>query len=517
MSTPPIERIEIEVGEFPVDGALIEHKGKYTLFLRPLQTLETATRHVQNVLPGITREAAERLIREQCPEFRSLDDMLGVTDTPVLSVEPLPDTVVPQKGEPARRKRRRQAVLVAALLPALAASWAVGRYTTTADSTTPADAAASAADKTDDAPFENSQFEFFAGSSQIECSSISTLQAECTDADGMVMATKAATGPDSTIFTFSYGSERIGLRLFYDSEYAKIWARQDGSRELYPNMEVHGRYVLWGTDAPRVEEYTDLLREADRSASPHAMGTATPLPPRLAALALGTLGLNNHEVNQIIARPNKAATDAPATMAARLVLGLDTTPAWSGHDGDDIVALAVGIEPRQPGGTDVVPVTRPGTGADEGSTTPVTTENTGTATPPPTPAVTPSTTTKPPAPPVEPKPSTPPPTQPDTSTTQPVTPPPAETTAPPVEEVPSTPDLPGEETPTVPLPPTEEESPEEETPPPPEETPTVPPTGEETPDGPLPADPETPEVPIGPDAAESDDMLIMNSAWTVAA
>ncbi|WP_371604986.1 hypothetical protein OG345_41965 (plasmid) [Streptomyces sp. NBC_01220] len=517
MSTPPVDRIEIEVGKFPVNGALIEHKGKYTLHLSPMQTLETATRHVQNVLPSITREAAERLIREQCPEFRSLDDMLGVTDTPVRTVERLPDPAGLQGAESMRRTRRRRAVLVAALLPALAASWAVGRYTTTSDSAAPGEAVASAPDKTDDAPFENSQFEFFAGSSQIACNPISTLEAECTDSDGMVMATKAATGPDSTIFTFSYGSERIGLRLFYDSEYAATWARQDGSRELYPHMKVHGRYVLWGTDASRIEEYTELLQEADRTAGPHTMGTETPLPPRLAALALGTLGLDNHEVNQIIARPDKATSDAPATMAARLVLGLDTAPTWSGHDGDDIVALAVGIEPRLPGSGEDIAVTFPDTDTAAGSatTTRVTTGTTGAEIPPPTPAVTPPTTKTPP--PADPKPTAPPPptTTPDTSTTQPSTPPPAETTLPPAEEVPSTPEPPVEETPTVP--PTDDES--GQTPPPVEETPTVPPTDDETPEGetPPPADTETPAAPVSPDDGQSGDLLIMNSAWTVAA
>ncbi|MFG2408724.1 hypothetical protein ACGFR8_31155 [Streptomyces brevispora] len=505
MSTPPIERIEIEVGDdYPVDGALIEHKGKYTLHLRPLQTLETATRHVQNVVPGITREAAERLIRVQCPEFRSLDDMLGVTDTPVLSVERLPGPDVLPGSESVGRRRRRRAVLVAALLPALAASWAVGRYTTAADSTTHQDAAVSAPDTaaTDQAPFENTQFEFFSGFSKIECDPISTLEAECTDADGMVMASKAATGPDSTIFTFSYGSERIGLRIFYDPDYAATWARQDGSRELYPHMKVHGRYVLWGTDPSRIAEYTDLLQEADRSAGPHAMGVATPLPPRLAALTLGTLGLSSHEVNEIIARPFKAAYDAPTTMAARLVLGLDTSPMWSGNDGYDIVALALGIEPGAKHSDEVVvvPVTGPGT------TSPTTT--------------TPSTSTKPPT---NPEPSKPPPSTTDTVVTPPVVTPPVVTppvVTPPVAETPTPPVVtpPVAETPTPPV--VVPSTPETPTVPPTDEgTPTVPPADSGTTDGqtPAPADTVTPDTPTDPTDELSDDLLILGSAWTVAA
>ncbi|MFC9280937.1 hypothetical protein [Streptomyces collinus] len=545
MSTPPIDRLEIEVGNFPLDSSFIEHNGTYTLFLRP-QTFSSAVRHVRNVLPHITLEAAEQMVREQCPEFKDFDELFGLTTPPVPSIERPADLPVKEDTHPERSKRRRRAVLVAALLPALAASWALGRYTNVAD-TEPVKTTASAPDPSspavDQAPFSDSKFEFFAGSSKIVCDPISTLEAECTDADGMVMSTKAATGPDSTIFTFSYGSERIGLRIFYDAEYAKTWARQDGSRELYPNMKVHARYVLWGTDPKRIKEYVDLLVDADRQAAagPNPMGGATPLPPRLAALTLGTLGLDSDQVGKIMFSPASASTtaDAPVMVAARLVLGLDTTPPWSvSHEGDDIVALAAGIGPHPPtdGGTASGPVTEepdPGTTAPAGEGTSTTTPTEGDTTAPTAPPTTTPTETKPPTEPTTPTPSTPPTTTTPPTTEQPKPPttetpstpkPPAEETPPPpVEETPpppveETPPPPVEESPTTPTPPSEtpappvEEDPAppaEETPAPPvEETPSTPPAAEETP---------APDVDTAGEGGADDDLLILNSAWTVAA
>ncbi|MFF1600705.1 hypothetical protein ACFVYV_24905, partial [Streptomyces mirabilis] len=467
----PAEKIDIVVGDFPADAALFRMNGIRTLFMGEGQTFTRAVDNVMNVLPGITREAAERMIREQCPEFPDLDDMLGLNAPTPPSVERPPvdlkdDATTEQL--PAAGKRRHKAYVVAALLPALAASWALGRYTNIVNDE-PVHTKASAPDVTPDAsgttvenaPFTDDKFDYFSGASKIECSPVSALEAECTDADGMVMSTKAATGPDSTIFTFSYGSERIGLRIFYDADYAQTWARQDGSRELYPHMKVHGRYVLWGTDQSRIAEYMKLLQQADRDAGPSAMGGSIPLPPRLAALTLGTLGLNSQEVHQIIARPALATTDAPSMVAARLVLGLvDASPIYGGPGGDDIVALAIGIEGPPATGGDVVLVTTPQPPAQTPTTPPVQTTTPSTPSTPSTPTTTPSST----------------PSTPSTPTTPPAdtTTPPAQTTPPPVEETPP----PATETPAdTPAPPVEETPapPVEETPAPPvEETPAPP-------------------------------------------
>ncbi|SEE83712.1 hypothetical protein SAMN05216483_6721 [Streptomyces sp. 2131.1] len=516
----PTDKLDIVVGEFPTDAMLCNLNGVRTLFLGVDQTFGRAVSNVRNVLPGITVEAAERMVREQAPELRDFDELLGRTDPVPPSVEgpaaALVDDAVREQLPRGAAKRRRRAVLVAALLPALAASWAVGRYTNIDDATSTT--AASAPDASPSladadvvkAPFADPQFKWFSGSSEIVCDPINALEAECTDSDGIVMATKAATGPDSTIFTFSYGSERIGLRIFYDAKYAATWAKQDGSRELYPNMRTHDRYILWGTDPDRIREYNDLLEDADKTSGPTAMGGATPLPPRLAALTLGTLGLDDHEVTQIIAAPQAAPTDTPTLLAARLVLGLDSTPTWPEPGDDDIVALAAGIEPNPPttspsgGGTSmVVPVVEPDvsvtpTASAGGSETDTTPSGGGTGTSPTSPPVT------------DPTPNDPEPSTPTTPTPPPVTDPTPsgpKTTPPVTDPTPSVPK------PTPPA--TEQPPPAEETPPPVEETP--PPV--ETPAPPVEETPPTGQdgtIPAGPEES-GDDLLILDSAWTVSA
>ncbi|MGW0033063.1 hypothetical protein ACWDXD_25005 [Streptomyces sp. NPDC003314] len=522
MSKSP-QRLDIIVDKaLPVVAVKRTVDGVETLFLQP-QVFESAVEHVRSVLPGISVKAAEDMLREQCPEFRSFDELIGPPELPTPRVNCLPPDptgdVAPRKPLLPRR-RRRQAVLVAALLPALVGSWALGRYTDIID---PRPAPASAPDITSasrpgtapvPAPFDDLRFEDFTGSSRISCNPISTLAAECTDADGMVMSTKAATGPDSTIFTFSYGSERIGLRVFYDAGYAGTWSTQDGSREMYPNLKVHGRYALWGTDVKRIGEYVDLLEDADRDRhrgpAAASMGGAAPLPPRLAALTLGTLGLTRHEVLQIIDRPESAVADGPTVVAARLVLGLGTVLGGGAPVGDDIVALAAGLgKPRSSsvvqspvvsaertlGPSPTVPSI-----PETGPVLPVPTasEPTPSPVPPPTPvspAPTPSPSQPPPV--VSPPPpvTSPPPTSPP-----PVTPPPV-VSPPPVVEVPGTPEpVPTE--PEAPVPPeTEEPVPVPEEPAPVEEVPAPAP------------DPQTP----GEDEDADGDLLIVDSAWTVAA
>ncbi|MFI8206694.1 hypothetical protein [Streptomyces sp. NPDC085937] len=531
----PTDKLSIVVGEFPTDAALYNINGARTLFLSSGQTFSSAVRNVRNVMPGIALEAAERMIREQCPgEFKDFDDLLGLTRPAPPSVDrppvaPLDDVV---KEQPSNRRRRR-AVLVAALLPALAASWALGRYTNVGSTApeAPSQTAATAPDASPDspadpqrAPFLEPRFTHFAGANNIDCDPISPLEAECTDADGKVMATKAATGPDSTIFTFSYGSERIGLRIFYDAAYAQTWARQDGTQDLYPNLQVHGRYALWGTDAARLAEYGTLIAQADRGVTPMGEVMATPLPPRLAALTLGTLGLDQNQVHQLIAQtPVPVPADTPTIMAARLVLGLDQAPLGPSVDapgGEDIVAIAAGIEPASgPSGPTTEPTSPPQTTqpATQPSTTPVEPKPPATTPPaeptkPPADTAPPQEPTKPPAatPPATTPPATTPPTSPPATTPPPVTPPPATTppVTPPVGEEPSMP-------PVEPPAPTEPVSPVD----PPPTDPVEPPADQApdpTPEGP-PGETPPADLPARPQEEGRNDLLILDSAWTVAA
>jgi hypothetical protein len=336
-------------------------------------------------------------------------------------------------------------VVAAALAPALVGSWALGYVTagspigTSASAPDPSPTNAGGAK-----PFVEPEFRGFSKAGQIDCMPIADLEAECTDADGMVMSSKAATGPDSTIFVFSYGSERIGLRIFGDADYAETWARQDGTIELYPNLSRSGRYVLWGTDEQRLSEYTDVLRaeETRRSSNVSMRGASTPLPPRLAALTLGTLGLNEQDVEAHLHSRHGMQVDEPVLLAAQAVLGVGTSDAPS-TGGDDIVAIALGLdrppvvppfEPTMDMDLPVVPIVDRGTP----STPPASPE--GTQSPTTSPAPTPEPVaevpraeqpTSAPAP-VE-------PTAPEQQSTPPVTSPPASD---PVEETPAAPETP---------------------------------------------------------------------------
>ncbi|MCD9903223.1 hypothetical protein LUR56_31220 [Streptomyces sp. MT29] len=346
-------------------------------------------------------------------------------------------------------------------------------------------------DGSDPAPFTEPRFSHFAGAGDIDCSPTNPLEAECTDADGTVMSSKAATGPDSTIFSFSYGDEQIGLRIFYDTEYADTWARQKGTQELYPNLVQHGRYVLWGTDLVRIKEYGDLLDQADGTGGATALGQSTPLPPRLAALTLGTLGVDEHQVNRLIAAPAAMADEAPTMLAARMILGIDTAPAPF-SPGDDIVAIAAGIEPNAP----KTPVAPPAVMVPVTDPAP----STGGGTPAPPPAVTPPSP-RPTAPP-ETAPADPPVSPPEAKPTGTVPPPVTVEPPPPVpvEPVPPAPvELPPPVEPVTPLPPTEEQPPAPVDPVPVPE-PTEPAEGTEP-----------------PEEEGQDDVLILDSAWTVAA
>ncbi|MFF8789252.1 hypothetical protein [Streptomyces sp. NPDC015125] len=331
------------------DLGLVNIGGERHLFLKP-QSFDSAVRHVRSAMPDLPLEQVERLVREHS-EFKDFDELLG----PAEPVQPLDITPTPDESPKLvrRRGRAKQWVLAAALAPALAGSWALGYVT----AGSPAGISASAPDaspspSSTDAPTLRSAAKPFAGpgfldfseAGQIDCEPIANLEAECTDADGMVMSSKAATGPDSTIFTFSYGSEQIGLRIFEDADYAETWVRQDATTELYPHLSRSGRYVLWGTDKSRLSQYMDLLRAS--TASPSAMspmGSMAPLPPRLAALTLGTLGLDERDVETILFSPSSAPVDESVLLAAQAVLGVQTTaPRYTG--GDDIVAIAAGVD-----------------------------------------------------------------------------------------------------------------------------------------------------------------------------
>ncbi|WP_326724642.1 hypothetical protein OHT59_40130 [Streptomyces sp. NBC_00243] len=483
------------------DVGLANIRGERHLFLKP-QTFDSAVRQVSSTMPDLPLEHVERLLREYCPEFRDFDELLG----PVGS-HPLLD-ITPTRAEPDRlarpRGRAKRWVIATALVPALAGSWALGYVTGsspvgTVASTPDASANDAVGAQVATKPFTGPEFLDFSTAGRIDCKPIADLEAECTDADGMVMSSTAAAGPDSTIFTFSYGSERIGLRIFGDAEYAETWARQDGTTELYPNLARSGRYVLWGTDEQRLSAYADLLRaQGPRpSSTTSTVGASTPLPPRLAALTLGTLGLNERDVEIILHSPHSALVDEPVLLAAQAVLGVRRTVLrFTGSD--DIVAIAAGL--------DRTPVASPPEHATDMAVAVLIVEESTRSTPPVTIEGTQPTTSSAPAPELV-------GASPQAEEPMPV-PAPVESTAP-EQSTPAPVENEEEQPEEVSQPPTEESSvpsdaPEQSDASPSETEATV----EETPASPEPSEEDS--MASEPAAAGQDDVLVIHdSAWTV--
>ncbi|MFD3514937.1 hypothetical protein [Streptomyces sp. NPDC058657] len=540
MTLPPLQIHVLDPDEHDgvplTDVGVVNIDGERHLFLSP-QSFGSAVRQVSAAMPDLAMEQVERLVRDHCAEFKDLDELLGAEPVPPVDVEPLPE----EPEQPSRpRSRAKQWVIAAAIVPALAGSWALGHFT--GGGTSRAAASAPDTDPSPDPdhsgsrgvtsvqPFDDPEFKGFSEAGKIDCHPIDNLEAECTDSDGMVMATQAATGPHSTIFTFSYGSERIGLRIFGDARYAATWSQQDGSKVLYPNMATVGRYVLWGTDKERLKEYVSLLRTpSQKTFAAHTMGSMRALPPRLAALTLGTLGLDESDVRSILYTPEDGSVSSPVLMAAQAVLGVSDPSTAMRAGEDDIVALAAGINPpvgipvdRQNGSGSIEQVIRPRPSKDGETSRP---------TPKPTPVV-----EKPevpevehpvpvPTPPPEPKPEekSPEPEEPSPPPVRPV-PPVTDPTTPPVDPTPPV----VEPTPPPVVPPIVEPTPVEPSVDPvvpPEPVPPIvePPAPSPQPDVPAPqpspsGDEHTNEsvVPLTPDIADGE-LLMLPQAWNARA
>ncbi|MGW1275466.1 hypothetical protein ACWD4V_00720 [Streptomyces tsukubensis] len=349
--TPHLPRIQIHVltpsedDEVALtDVGVVRTENEVQLFLSA-QSFDSAVRQISTALPDFPLEQIERLVRTHCTEFKDFDELL----TPVVAAPPVTS---PPPVEPQRQERRRSVYarkgFVGAVALALVSGWALGFATHHAKAARSTAASATKPESVSAVPFTAPGFKGFSAAGGIDCNVIGNLEAECTDADGMVMATKAAIGSDSTVFTFSYGAERLGLRVFHDAKYAETWMQQAGSRELYPNSTRSGRYVLWGTDEERLKEYLGLLASAAKPESA-AKERAQPLPPRLAALTLGTLGVAPGDMKKILSLKERSPT--AHVLAARELFGVPhRAPRTMGYREIDIVALAAEIEPpvREP-------------------------------------------------------------------------------------------------------------------------------------------------------------------------
>jgi hypothetical protein len=314
---------------------------------------------------------------------------------------------------------------------------------------------------------DDPSFRMFAQDGQMRCQQIAPLHAECTDTDGLVMASQAAVSTDAIAYTFSYGPHVIYLQAFQTPDAAASWSAEKATKSLYPHLVVVDRFALWGTDPQRIATYQHLLDQATERAREAPMQTSLeasapiPMPGRLAALALGTLGVSPQSLRAAVEPDDEPSVQI--LVALRLVMGgpaaADLPLSGVTSDPSD-GSLVEALLPPPP----VTVLSAPG----------------GPAAAPPAPVLTQSPT----PPPLSSGPvaATPAPDD-DTSTA-----PPASTPAPPATSPPATTPPPAD----TPTPPASGSASSPPTPPPPPVTPTPPPTDPGDPPTTPPSDPGTP-------------------------
>jgi hypothetical protein len=481
----------VRARDYGADAVLLELEGaEPTLFISPEQSLGSALIAVKGCMPHLSDEQIRNLV-SQVPGMVELDARMGTIDpTPPRIQAPLPEEpAAPPRPHRPRVAWTRRLAVTAVALPALLAGYAIGAHSQEHTGVTPA------ASKSDDQPYENPEFQAFSRDGKMRCQTIAPLRAQCTDVDGMSMLAEAAVGPNSVVYTFSYGKETLGLRVFYDAVSARTWADQEGNQRAYPNLAVQDRYALWGTDKSRLGEYHHLLTASANRLGAPAPGPSTnaaaarsevfpmPMPERLAVLALGTLGVDEYQLSTMAT----VGKDVPMKLAVDLVLGIanpDMPISIQGANGGDVLAIElppVVVVPGDSTGTEPAI----GTGEATASTPSVPTEPVpGTpSSPPPTealPSAPPVTTTPTPTP-VEPTPSP--------------SPTPADPTPAPEDPAPAPEDPPVSD----PVPPAETSTPGDGKQEPPVETPADPGAGDQPPADPAPADPGAPAPLPDPD------------------
>ncbi|MFF4276235.1 hypothetical protein [Streptomyces sp. NPDC001536] len=123
-------------------------------------------------------------------------------------------------------------------------------------------------------------------------------------------------------FTYDEGDNRIGLRVFSNEAAAQLWVQEDGSRESVHNLVRHGRYALWGSDKARLREYLALLQDQDEPNSalaPQATGRHAGQAEHVTTAAVKQAQLKPHKAKhaktkkKTTAQPNAATPTAITT------------------------------------------------------------------------------------------------------------------------------------------------------------------------------------------------------------
>ncbi|MEU1221270.1 hypothetical protein [Streptomyces microflavus] len=322
-----------------VDAVTLEkvEEGITYLFVRPGQSFESAVNSILRVCPELSRSEAQELVRDHCPHIIEMNERLGV-DQALPRFEAAPDAgavapaPAPVKDAAAHRRPRppRWARIAAVAAPALVGGALLANWLQPAGTQSAAPPAASPTLSQDDkvaaGTYRNPDFEKIADGGQMKCDPMGAYEAKCVDADGKVMSSEASVGT-STAFTFSYDYEKIGFRVFPDTEGASAWAAEEANKDLYQNVSQHGRIVLWGTDAKRLGEWERSVVAEGQTPARHAnpvsysepMGPNSPLPERLATLAFGTLGVTEEVVEAAVQSDDVESVQL--LRAVQLVLG----------------------------------------------------------------------------------------------------------------------------------------------------------------------------------------------------
>lgn len=290
----------VRVADVGVDAALrFRDDGAPELILSPKQTFESACRAVSAAMPNMHPDEVRRLVRRSLPDAMELADLLPAA--------PRARSVAPRGGGRRRGQAHRLARCVVASVGGMtvAGAFLIGYAMHEPAATT---VASTPAISTDDL-FTGGLFDSFAEAGG-KCEPMGKMHARCVDSDGMVMLTEASLGPGSVTYSFTYGGDRIVLKAFQDEDSSLAWARQRPTAILTGSDHLRrvGRYVLYGTDAKRIEQYVDLLGRSGKAKPAMArrgdvdtlrlapvawVNPIEPLPHRLRALALGSLGLDD--------------------------------------------------------------------------------------------------------------------------------------------------------------------------------------------------------------------------------
>lgn len=370
------------------------------LFISPTQSFESAVASVIKACPELTLPEVQELIRKHCPDIHEMNVRLGAVQEPIPRFDATYDVApVPTEDKGAHRRVRapKWARIAAVAAPALVGGTLIAHFfSPAATGGQGSSGTGTTISQTDAASvFDDPTYKQYVADGNLRCQPVGPYAAKCVDEDGQTMLSEASVG-DSVVFTFSYDSEKVGFRVFENANEAKMWMSEDGNRRLYDNMRVAGRVVLWGTDTKRLEDWVGSLstQSANQaSVMGHTLSQSVfgALPPRLASLALGTLGVSGKGTPKA---PAGSIHAAQTLRAVELVMGVTDDGDDRGNvpvGSSDAVAIAADA-PRPPvwgtgnwvgprGAADSTPVSEPAASPPQPAT-PATVPSTPAAVPP---------------------------------------------------------------------------------------------------------------------------------------